>query len=488
MANRDVDHYPHFVKRICEYLRETLKAFPTIKSKHDRSLAEEGVSEHEQFDDTSNNHLAVFIQGIAEDLPEPNKLGFLYALGEKCGKLYGDYKLLERSEAIDTMITRLRDAVPTTTTGESRTMRSPFESALARVGDLVHALVCCRNRNLFVRELIHPGVTSEHVERLMQSVIELATDVPQAAPVVFFDEVNTSSILGLFKEMLIDRTINGRPLPPNIFFVAAVNPKIKTTEKQDLLDVGAFNVHDLPASMALLKWNYNPLEGRMLEEYIGGKLRMTFRENLPDDKRGLLTGLLLSAHQFYLDLLHQQKLATNAVSQRDIQRIFKVLEHFYGDLSLATADGQQDNTFLNAVCMAIACVYYFRLPEESSHGPTRTTFSVRLSRLLPPLSSLSFAQIVSRSLAQIISPTNFSIPAGVALNQALQENMLCILVTVCTSVPSCIVGRPGTSKTLSMQLIAQNMRGEMSPLPYCRKLPSVDPFFCQVFTFLKIIN
>jgi hypothetical protein len=38
------------------------------------------------------------------------------------------------------------------------------------------------------------------------------------------DEVNTSSCLGVFKEIMIDKRFNGKLLPPNIFWVAAVNP------------------------------------------------------------------------------------------------------------------------------------------------------------------------------------------------------------------------------------------------------------------------
>lgn len=42
---------------------------------------------------------------------------------------------------------------------------------------------------------------------------------------IFFDEFNTNSnISGLFKEIIIDRKINGIPINPRIIILAACNP------------------------------------------------------------------------------------------------------------------------------------------------------------------------------------------------------------------------------------------------------------------------
>ena len=41
---------------------------------------------------------------------------------------------------------------------------------------------------------------------------------------VFLDEINTCNSMGLFKEMLCDRTMNGRPLPAGLEIMAACNP------------------------------------------------------------------------------------------------------------------------------------------------------------------------------------------------------------------------------------------------------------------------
>ena len=41
--------------------------------------------------------------------------------------------------------------------------------------------------------------------------------------VLFFDEANTTDALGMIKEIIVDRSCNGRPLSDNLKFVVACN-------------------------------------------------------------------------------------------------------------------------------------------------------------------------------------------------------------------------------------------------------------------------
>ncbi len=42
--------------------------------------------------------------------------------------------------------------------------------------------------------------------------------------VLFFDEANTTEAIGLIKEVMCDRRINGRSIKENVKFIAACNP------------------------------------------------------------------------------------------------------------------------------------------------------------------------------------------------------------------------------------------------------------------------
>ncbi|CAF4543413.1 unnamed protein product, partial [Didymodactylos carnosus] len=86
-----------------------------------------------------------------------------------------------------------------------------------------------QTKQLFHRLLLPPGITEEQLVQFMLPIRTLAQHLPDIELVVFFDEFSTSSCLGLFHEMFIDRTIHGQPLADKIFFTAAINPYISIT-------------------------------------------------------------------------------------------------------------------------------------------------------------------------------------------------------------------------------------------------------------------
>ena len=75
---------------------------------------------------------------------------------------------------------------------------------------------------------MHGGITEQDIERKVNEAIELAEQNKTADPpvdtVLFFDEANTTEAVGLIKEIMCDRRLNGKPLPEDIKFIAACNP------------------------------------------------------------------------------------------------------------------------------------------------------------------------------------------------------------------------------------------------------------------------
>lgn len=70
-------------------------------------------------------------------------------------------------------------------------------------------------------------------------------------------------------------------------------------------------------------------------------------------------------------------------------------------------------------------------------------------------------------------------PRGIALNEALCENLFMIFVSILNKIPIFIVGPPGTSKSLAIDLIAKSMRGQGSSNSFLREYQSVDVFTYQ---------
>ena len=77
---------------------------------------------------------------------------------------------------------------------------------------------------------IHGGTTEEHIIKMVTKAESLADVNSQRQhpidTVLFFDEANTSNALGMIKEVMCDRRINGRAIADNIRlrFIAACNP------------------------------------------------------------------------------------------------------------------------------------------------------------------------------------------------------------------------------------------------------------------------
>lgn len=155
----------------------------------------------------------------------------------------------------------------------------------------VEFVVHTRVKSVFYRLLVHPGVTEEKIVEFISPIYNLAIQIPEIELVVFFDEVNTSSCLGLFKEMLMDSTLHGKTLPKNIFFTAAINPS--TTEKSKADSPGVqihrrdYLVHQLPEALDNLKVSYGVLDRNTLEDYIKQKIATFTVGSMEDPQKQL---------------------------------------------------------------------------------------------------------------------------------------------------------------------------------------------------------
>jgi len=69
-----------------------------------------------------------------------------------------------------------------------------------------------------------------------------------------------------------------------------------------------------------------------------------------------------------------------------------------------------------------------------------------------------------------------SLPPGIAKMQALKENLFAIIMCTMTHTPLIITGVPGSSKTLSFNLVVTNLRGQESKNKYFRNTKTIPQF------------
>ncbi|CAF2933300.1 unnamed protein product [Rotaria sp. Silwood2] len=136
---------------------------------------------------------------------------------------------------------------------------------------------------------------------------------------------------------------------------------------------------------------------------------------------------------------------------------------------------------IRCIALALALTYYFRLPTQDDNEQRRDNKTPTREKLAEILSQYisDFVFIIQNELERFVNTNHFMIPHSVAVNQAIREHIFSIVVCICTRTPLCIIGAPGQSKTLSFQIVLQNLQGsQLSTKKFCKRLPSIDPFFC----------
>ena len=109
---------------------------------------------------------------------------------------------------------RLRARLPVVVMGETGCGKSSLVRNLCKIlGAPLHTLN------------VHGGMGDREIVAWVEARCALARRARAGERLVLFlDEVNTCNAMALFKEVVIDRCLDGRPLPDNVALVAACNP------------------------------------------------------------------------------------------------------------------------------------------------------------------------------------------------------------------------------------------------------------------------
>jgi hypothetical protein len=293
--------------------------------------------------------------------------------------------------------------------------------------------------------------------------------------VVFLDEINTSSVLGLLKEIVVDRSCCGQPLDDNIVVVAACNPS-----RSNLLDYhrmerekdlgqdwvsGHYQVVHMQGSLSALMWRYGSLSAEQEKGFIFRRMEM-LDNNVPQLYCSLLAELISQAQQAvrkfaYRDILarlqecggctnyHEEALsrAASVVSLRDIQRVFNIFHFLMNDFGQVLGSSTKKGAKLRrAGLLSVAVVHYLRLSEDR-----RSEFIDMLSELPTDIGE-GLDDVLAYAMDVVVKGSVF--PDRVALTRGLKENLFMVVVCSFSRTPLMIIGPPGCSKVRHHILIA----------------------------------
>ena len=336
----------------------------------------------------------------------------------------------------------------------------------------------------FVIFKIHGEIYKEDIYAHYQKVLALANENvgKNIDTILFFDEVNTSYSIGLIKEIVCDRRIDGERIPNDLRlqFVAACNPYRKHTEamlnKLTSAGLGMFNTSDkvrehfgniplrelvyrvlpLPDSLLPLVWDFGTLDPESERSYI----RKIVDINLSPDRKTsspplneAITTVLYSAQMFMRDKDDE----CSFVSLRDVERTLKVMQWFQQvlpKLLIVTKLSLKTRSLI----LAIAVCYRAKLRD-------RRAFDISIiAKFKSPLDKITDATLIWKEIEmfQDFLISLMTIKEHIAKNRSLKENLFMMFVCIQLKIPLFIIGKPGTSKSLAKHIINHSLNGDFN--------------------------
>ena len=315
--------------------------------------------------------------------------------------------------------------------------------------------------------------------------------LPEKRLWIFFDEFNTTPSIDLLKEVTCERTLLGRPLPENMVFLGACNPRRhKTNEewtsfennigiKRDRYEmmkklVGGkcllYTVVPIPETMLEYIWDYGYLDQDTESAYIRTMLKTC--TSLVEHE-SLFNALIRLISQSQLFIRKNEDVSS--VSLRDVARFCRLYNWFYESIKVRSVNKSLSMLTIarRAAFAALFLCYYFRLPCVQ----LKNNYIDMLEENLTEVRSLLLMEKQSL-IKQLEAEENelieeMELPRGTAKNRALQENIFVLLVCIVNRIPVVLCGKPGCSKTSAVQIVISNLNGKKSKSEYFRTLPEL---------------
>ena len=337
---------------------------------------------------------------------------------------------------------------------------------------------------------------------------------------IFLDELNTCKSMGLISELFCKKSFNGEKLPSNVILIGACNPyrygirmeeigldvDLAYKEKEDNLNDKqkeiirhnsldsknklVYNVNPLPFSLLYYVFNFGNLgkedEVKYIEKMIQYNFDKIIEKNMKKKELSKLIKELPKLKELAKKLIEKshcfirEKYDKSSISLREIQRFNLFFKFFYENLSdnfELEKEIQFSNSFkpyniiISSIYLSIYICYYLRLTDKELRKQLYDILNKKLYNKNNNLLENDFLFICKAEQDFLIE--NINIEKGISKNNALIDNLFSLFVAINNKVPIFIVGKPGSSKSLSVQLITKAMKGSYSSNLFFKKLPKI---------------
>lgn len=353
---------------------------------------------------------------------------------------------------------------------------------------------------------VHGGTSSEMIYSKIREAEVMAsinkTDYGFDS-VLFFDEANTTEAISSIKEVLCDNTVKGDSLTSmcGLQIIAACNPYRKHTDEmiKRLESAGlgyrvraeetdeklgsiplrqlVYRVQALPPSMIPLVWDFGQLNDQTEKIYIQQIVqRVTENKAIEQNYMKWITNVLSASQRF----MRTRKDECSFVSLRDVERCMQAFVWFYENHVMLFSELKEHENkqkkkeryqreardpVIWSLVMAIGVCYHACLEDKDKYRQ-------EISDHLPPSYDSGKVQ---QEIAVMQDLLLSGVPMGdtIARNGALKENVFMMVLCIELRIPLFLVGKPGSSKSLSKTLVADAMKGQAAHSDLYKKLKQI---------------
>lgn len=330
---------------------------------------------------------------------------------------------------------------------------------------------------------VHGGTTEHEILNTFQTANLAITENNFARYHVFLDEMNTCAHMGLIKEAICNQTLNGEPIHASIQILAALNPYRRRKERQvstglvyhqserqraqSTMESLVYRVHSIPRTLHEFVFDFGSLDPETESHYIHAMVKA----QISTHHRGCvqaITSMIASAHKY----VREVELDASAVSLRDVKRTIDLLR-FFDRKGFGSGSPNKDVNICSPIILAICHVYYFRLAQHRQFFLNQMRVALKHTDSAGACAVLTQPGLIEKILfnAQKRVVSKLVVEEGIAMNVALRENLYVVILCILHRIPVFVVGKPGSSKTLTMQVISHNLQGDQSPSEFWREFP-----------------
>ena len=335
--------------------------------------------------------------------------------------------------------------------------------------------------NIKLKKLnIHAGINENDVINFMNKNVLNQNKTEEIW--VFFDEINTSHVIHLISEMMCNRTIKGIKLNNNIKFIASCNPyrikrglkdiyglenkEIKNNKINNrFLD---YNVYPIPFSLLNYTIIFDGLSNEDEKKYIKAMISNYKNIILNND---LIEDIikLVSQSQIFFKNLNRSK-EEFLVSMRDVKRFCDLFKWFKNYFDESRNNSMSPIDEIKSIFLAIYINYIIRIPQINYRKELYEKI-IEITSKSERLKDYNIENIINEEKDFLCN--KMIIPKEIAKNEILKENIFALFTCIMSKIPILVIGKPGTSKSIGMEIIYDSLNGKLSKDEYFKKLPNL---------------